>query len=41
MMTPAQYQHPTMQPFSRGEWKEIACSWVIGIVATGLILLTL
>ena len=41
MDSTAQYHHPQIEPYSRGEWMEVAYSWMGGIVATLIVLLTL
>jgi len=41
MFQRAGYQHPELEPFSRGTWAEVVFAWVgaMGIVATVLSLL--
>jgi len=41
MFERAEYQHPELEPFSRGTWTEVAFAWVgaMGVVAAVLSLL--
>ena len=41
MFQRAEYQHPTLEPFSMGTWTEVLFAWVAaaGIVVTVLALL--
>lgn len=41
MDSTANYHHPQIAPYSRGDWMEVAHSWMGGIGATLLVLLAL
>ena len=41
MDSTSSYHHPQIEPYSRGEWMEVAYSWMGGIIATLLVLLAL
>ena len=41
MFERADYHHPPMEPYGGDSWKEVAFSWVIGVVATAAVLLVL
>ena len=41
MDSTAQYHHPQIEPYSRGEWMEVLWSWLAGVTATMVVLLTL
>ena len=38
MNSPAEYRNPTARPLFRGGWREVARAWVVGAIATALIL---
>jgi hypothetical protein len=39
MYQSSQYQHPVLEPFSRGAWGEIAYSWAIAAAIMSAVLL--
>jgi len=36
-----QYEHPEIEPYSRGSWREVAYSWVIACCILALVLLNM
>ena len=41
MFEQAEYQHPQLEPYCSGSWKEVAFSWLFATMAVGAVLLTL
>ena len=41
MFENAEYQHPQLEPYFHGSWKEVGFSWLIAIVVAGVLLTTL
>ncbi len=41
MFRNAEYQHPQLEPYFSGSWKEIVFSWVIAATFVGGVLLSM